>query len=263
MKTVKMVIATLVSSGLAAFTFFLIPNVDAGYYGYSSAGDNYTSGNSAYNYLNYDYNDPYYNNYYYGANSNYNYYNNWPTEANWLGDNQWFDRKSWQFQNDWFNAQYTKVNRQRCGDVNYKCPTADSTYWKGSYNNGYRSVVWNRSDRPLMRLSNYGYNNFAYANQYGSGSIINPKYARAIAIVDRSNANNAVIILNTRNYVNSGLDELTRASIVVDSNLFRELVQMIENYGSNANMSVDCRNNQLWYDTGYGARTAGMYFRGI
>lgn len=257
MRNAKKIFLTLILTVLAAYSLFFTPTADARYYGYSYAGN---GNNHSYNaYYASNYNDPYYN---YGD-VNSNYY--WPDDNDWLSNSNWLNSRYWSNQNDWFNTRYNYFNQTgyyNNSDYAYYYPNSNSSVWRSSYNSGNRRVMWNRSNRPVMNLNNY-YGRYRYAGSYGYGNVVSPAYANAIAIVDRSNPNNAIVILNTGDYMDSGLSNITRASIMVNSNLFNELSSMIDNYGSNCNLDLDCRNNSLRYDGGYGSQTAGIYFRGV
>lgn len=260
MKGTKKVVAATVFLVLAAYSLFFTPVADATYYDCSRAGD--YNNDSKRNYSG-DYRDRYYDDYYdssryHDNDSNYR----WSSDKDWIAGNDWLNQNNWTNQDEWFNSRYSYFNQKGCYNdysCSYYAPDSKSSVWRSNYEDGNRRVFWNKSDKPFMNLSNY---RNRYSSAYGSGNIVSPSYAKAIAVVDRSNPNNAIIILNTGNYIDSGLSKLTRASIAVDSSLFNELADMIDNYGSDSNVNLDCRNNRLWYGNDYGGRSAGVYFRG-
>lgn len=210
------------------------------YYGDNDQSIRYTNQNNDF--------DKYFDNNY-GVYSNQTYWdfaneNNWSNDDYWTGIGDWNNWRD-QYRDHWRNYYQAYTQNRDYHPINMRYFDRDGRYsYFASDNNYRRRIIWANQNSPIGRFNDYP------ESWYNSWRNWDRNYARGVAIRDRNNYDDVIIIANSAdisgggNYIN-----IERATVVVDSDVFDEICNVIDN--NNGDWDRDLRFNRYDNTLGY------------
>lgn len=179
-------------------------------------------------------------------------YSNWDfaNDANWSNNDYWSNQGGWddwynRYRDNWRNYYQANVQNRDYHPINISYYDRDDRYSVLADNNNYqRRIIWANRNNPIGRFVDYP------DSWYNSWRNWRHNYARGVAIRDRNNLDNVIIIANANDINGNGsYINIERATVIVDSDAYNEICSIIDrNDGRNYDFRFNRYDNTMGYD---------------